>query len=252
MADEAQGDLLTEASQTETTSPWFSEENAEVVKRCGWKSADDVIKGYRGLEKDYSGRVKMPSPESSAEEVRAFYQKTGCPENPDGYEIKYPEGMPEVLCLPDEIVTTIKQSAFDTGVNKLAFETTLNAVMQGQWDMLVRGREVGERALKEELGGKYDAELAIARRFCETCSDEFRTLLEKTGLGNNPVFVKEFVAKGKQTLSDTLVRGKPSGGGEEGEEYVPKNLNSPGMYATGEDEESKKARAYFESRGHKY
>ena len=251
MADEAQGDLLTQGvSQTEVTS-WHSEENAEVVKRCGWSNADDAIKGYRGLEKDYSGRVKMPSPESSAEEVRAFYQKTGCPENPEGYEVKYPEEMPEFLRLPDAMMTAVKQSAYDTGVNKMAFETTLNSVMQAQWDMFNQGREAGEKALREELGEKYDAELIIAQRFCETCSDEFRALLEQTGLGNNPIFVKEFTAKGKQTLSDTLIRGS-SGGTKEEDEYVPQYKDSPEMYSTGEDEESKKARVWHTARGYKY
>ena len=247
MTDEAQGDNLLTASQTETTSPWFSDENKEVVERCGWKTADDAIKGYRGLEKDYSGRVKMPSPESSAEEIRAFYQKTGCPENPEGYEIKdVPEGVPR----DEGIENAMKQIAYDGGVSKQAFEN----IVKGYYDKITAdmqaGREAGEKTLREEFGDKYDAEIATAQRFCATCSDEFKELLEKTGLGNNPIFVKEFAVKGKQTLNDTLIKGDQTGDTKEG--YVPKYKDSPEMYTTGDDEESKKARDYFVARGHVY
>ncbi len=253
MADEAQGDLLTqEVSQQETTSPWYSEENKEVVERCGWKEPNDVIKGYRGLEKDYSGRVKMPSPESSAEEIRAFYQKTGCPENPEGYEIAGVDDLSAELGVElrnEGVEAAMKQIAYDQGVSKQAFES----IVKGYYDRLATdlrtGKEAGEKALKNELGKEYDESITIANRFFDTCSEEFCSLIKTTGLANNPIVVKEFIDKGKQTLSDTLVRGSASGGEEE---YVPRYKDSPEMYATDESEDGAKARTYFEARGHKF
>ncbi len=246
--NEAQGSLLEADKPVETTSSWFSAENAELVKQRGWNNGDDVIKGYRNVEKMASGMIKVPTPASAAEEVRAFYQKTGCPENPEGYEIAVPEEMSNLRDEGGE--SAIKQIAYDQGVNKQAFE----AIVKGYYDKLsadmVASRESGEKSLKEELGDKYDESLAIARRFCDTCSDEFKQLLEQTGLGNNPIVIKEFLAKGKQTMADTLIKGSAEGEKEEG--YVPQYLNSPEQYATGEDDESKKARAFFEARGHRY
>jgi len=245
--NEAQGDLLTETSPVETTS-WYSEENKDVVERCGWKDPNDAVKSYREIEKMSSGRIKMPTPESSAEEIRAFYQKTGCPENPEGYEITVPE---EVATFRDEgIENAMKAIAHEQGVSKQAFEKIVNGYYESIADGLRVGREQGEAALKKELGDKYEAELSIGKRFCQTCSDEFQDLLVQSGLGNNPVFIKEFIAKGKQIMSDTLIQGEVGGDREDG--YVPTYKTSPEMYRTGDDEDSVKARAYFTARGHTY
>ena len=246
--NEAQESLLSADKPVEATS-WYSEEYKDVVARTGWKDPNDAIKSYRELEKTYSGRVKMPSPESSAEEIRAFYQKTGCPENPDGYEVKVPEGLPENL-RDEQIENAMKKIAYDNGVSKQAFEK----IVQGYYEKFATdlrvGRENAEKTLREELGAKYDEELTVAKRFCDTCSDEFKQLLDETGLGNNPIVIKEFIAKGKQTMSDTLIKG--SAEGDKKDDYVPQYKDSPSMYATGEDEESVKARAYFTARGYKY
>ena len=246
--DEAQGDLLgTEASQTEATS-WYSDEYKDVVKRTGWKDPNDAIKGYRELEKNYSGRVKLPSPESSAEEIRAFYQKTGCPENPDGYDVSIPE---ELESYRDEnIEKAVKQIAYDNGVSKQAFESIVKGYYERLNTDMQASREAGERALKEEFNDKYDEVVTIANRFFDSCSPEFCELVKSSGLANNPIFIKEFMNKGKQTMSDTLIKGDVEGEKEEG--YVPQYKDSPEMYRNGEDEDSVKSRAYFSARGFKY
>lgn len=247
MADEAGSDLL-EVSQTETTSNWYSPENAEVVERTGWKNGDDAIKGYRELEKNYSGRVKMPSPESSAEEIRSFYQKTGCPENPDGYELPEQEGdFPQ----NESMEKAMRQIAYDMGVTKQSFE----AIVKGYYDQMnadmVASKEAGERVLKEDLGDKYDEEIGIAVRFLDTCSEDFCGLAKQLGLLNNPIFIKEFIAKGKQILDDTLIKSDTQGDKAEGD-YTPAYPDSPEMYANGDDEDSTKGREWHTARGYKY
>ncbi len=252
MADEAQGDLLTtEASQTETTSNWHGEENADLVKQKGWSSGDDAVNSYRELEKSYSGRIKMPSPESSADEIRQFYQKTGCPENPEGYEVTAPEGLE---AFRDEgIEGAMKQIAYDQGVSKQAFESIVKGYYEKLNSDMQAGREAGEAELKKEYPGeKYDELINTANRFFDSCSEEFCALVKASGLANNPVFIKEFCNKGKQTLSDTLIKGSADGDKPTGDGYTPQYPNSPEMYANGEDEDSVKGRAYHTARGHKY
>lgn len=249
MVEAAQGDLLTqEISQTETT--WFGEENKELVAQRGWKSGDDAISSYRELEKSYSGRVKMPSPESSAEEIRAFYQKTGCPENPEGYEVTgLPEDMPDFI-RNEETEKALKQIAYDTGVSKQAFEAIVKGFYEKADADIRANRLQGEKDLREEHGDKYEEVVNIAGRFFDTCSPEFCELVKATGLANHPVFINEFNNKGKQTMADVLVKG--TGGEPAKDAYVPEYKDSPEMYKSGEDEDSVKSRAYFEARGHKY
>lgn len=249
---EAQTDLLTETStetsQTETTSQWYSDEYKDVVSRTGWKDPNDAIKGYRELEKNFSSRVKLPSPESSAEEIRAFYQKTGCPENPEGYEVPVVEGTEHLR--DEDTENALKQVAYENGVNKQAFE----AIVKGYYEKLASDmqatRQAGEKELREKHGDKYDEVVNVANRFFDSCSEEFCQLVKDSGLANNSVFIEEFFNKGKQTMSDTLVKGETEGKKEDG--YVPTYPDSPEMYASGEDEESQKARAYFEAKGYKY
>lgn len=249
MAESEQSLLSAEAAteNSEQVTQWYGEEYKELVSAKGW-DANGFLKSYKELEGSLGSRAKLPTPESSAEEIRAFYQKTGCPENPDGYEVPVVEGAEAFR--NENVENNLKAIAHEQGVSKQAFES----IVKGYYDQILAdtqaSREQGEAALRQELGVKYDEEMVVARRFCEECSDEFRELLETSGLGNSPVFVKEFINLGRKTMSDTIVKGNTDGETKDG--YVPRYKDSPEMYATGEGEESVKAREYFKARGHAY
>ncbi len=247
--NEAQGDLLQGADQTETTS-WYSDENKDVVERCGWKGPNDVIQSFRNVEKMSSGMVKMPTPESSAEEIRAFYQKRGCPENPEGYEVIVSETLPESF-RDEGMEGWVRQQLYDDGASKQLGENLIKGYYEKLATDLATAKEAGEKVLREEFADKYDENVEIANRFFDTCTPEFCSLVKLSGLASNPIFIREFFNKGQQTMADTLIKGSAEGTKEE-DGYAPKNINSPEMYATMEGEEGKKARAWFEARGHKY
>jgi hypothetical protein len=143
----------------------------------------------------------------------------------------------------------MKEVALEAGVPKVAFEKIVGSYYEKIAADMQAGMEQGMTALRDELGDKYEAEVEIAKRFAGNCSEEFRGLVESTGLGNNPIFIKEFISLGKKTMSDSLVRGTADNNDDKG--YKPR-YSSPDMYATGDDAESVKARAYFTKRGHKY
>ena len=237
-------------TETPVETAWHSEENAELVTQQGWKSPDDPIRDYRELQKSASGNVKIPGEESSPEERSAFYNKIGRPDTPEGYEIT---DIPENVGMDDETLNELRNDAFKAGVPKVAFETVLKNYLNRMSEQVVQSRVDGERVLKEEVWkGDYDKNIEIAKRYVtEHCSDEFKQVLEDTGLGNNPVFAKHFFEQGKKTLSDTLIKGSQNSGEREAE-YRPQYPNDPAMYKNGDDEESKNARAYFISKGHVY
>ena len=236
--------------EPETTS-WFGEENAEYVQQKGWNGGDAAIKSYRELERNASGKVKMPdfsNPEQNAEEIRAFYQKTGCPENPDGYALDIPEGGEDYL--DEDTLAVIKKAAWDSGSSQQAVSATVKSVIDSMITRDIKTKEQSEVALKEELGPEYDGSMEVAKRFYEKCSPEFIEFMERTKLGNNPVMIKEFISLGKKTMGDTLIKGEAGNSEEAG--YKPAYPDSPEMYAGGEGPESDKARAYFTAKGHKY
>ena len=251
METEAQGTLLEAEATTkqETTSQWYPDEYEDVVKRAGWQGPADAVKSYRELEKSASGKVKLPvEGQSSAEEIRAFYEKTGCPKTPDGYTVNIPE---EVSHLRDEPMETVmKEIAYKKGVSEQAFDAIVGNYYKAMADRAVQEAQQAKLELKQELGDKYEEGVEIAQRFVGTCSKEFQELMEQTGMGRHPVFIKEFIAKGKQTMADTLIKGEQTANTDK--EYKPANINSPEMYEYGDDEESVKARKYFSDRGHVY
>jgi hypothetical protein len=248
---EPEGDLLTagavEGNQEQTTQ-WYPQEYSEKITQKGWTEPTEAVKSYFELEKAMGGRVKIPTEDSTEDEINAFYKKTGRPENPDGYEINVPE---ELDMLRDESMEAwARQALFEGGASKALGEK----IIQGWYEKvnadLAASKEAGERELKQEFAAQYDENIAIADRYFATCSPEFIDLCKRMGLASNPVFIKEFLNKGKQTMADTLVKGTQDNPDDKG--YKPAYPDSPSMYAGGDDEESKKARAYFEARGHKY
>ena len=244
---EESASLMTE---TPPETVWHSEENADIVERKGWKSPDDAVKSYRESEKMSSGQVKIPGEEASPEELSSFYTKIGRPDTPEGYEIT---DIPDNVGMDDETLSQLRNDAFKAGVPKVAFETVLKNYLNRMSEQVVQSRVDGEKVLKEEVWkGDYDKNIEIAKRYVtEHCSDEFKQVLEDTGLGNNPVFAKHFFEQGKKTLSDSLIKGSQDSGEREAE-YKPAYPKSPDMYKNGDDEESKKARAYFTAKGHVY
>lgn len=64
------------------------------------------------------------------------------------------------------------------------------------------------------IGGEKLAEnLAIAKRAIDLAPPEFKALLNETGYGNHPVFVKACIAWGKALSPDTVAKGDKPGDG---------------------------------------
>jgi hypothetical protein len=251
MAYEPTTDLIGNESSSdnqEQTTQWYDESNAELVTNKGWKTPNDAVKSYSELEKSMGGRVKIPTDESSAEERNAFYQKTGRPDNPDGYTPEIPEAMEEFR--DEGMEAFVRQALFDGGASKQAGEN----LIQGYYNKLnadmAAAKIAGEKQLHEEFGADYDANITIADRYFSSADPEYIALMKRAQLLSNPIFIKHNLEKGKQTMSDTLVTGQTANSDDKG--YKPQYTKDPSFYANGEDEESKKARAWFEARGHTY
>jgi len=250
---EPEGDLLTAENQEQTTQNWrdgVADEYREGVSK--FETPNDLAKGYLEIEKLSGSKIKLPTPESSAEEVSAFYDRVGRPANADGYELPRPD-MPEGMTYNEDFEKAIRSVAYEAGISKAQLQALSKAFNEYQVQEytnfnaeLQRTHEEGERVLKEKWGAKYDENLEVARRACKELGDEdFTNLLVESKLGNNPVFIKAFHNIGMKILNDTLVKGE--GGGEKKDEYVPAYKDSPGMYANDTSEEGEKARAWFKA-----
>ena len=252
-------EILVETEQKTEAAPWFSQENAEVVQRTGWKSPDDAIQSYRNLEKMDSGKVKIPTAESPADEVSAFYSKLGRPETAEGYKVpKVGEGQEVNKEFFGGMATIAHEAGMsDSQFSKMAEKYIAFEVQQREAELVEfnRYREESDRKLHETYGADYDANIELSKRaYTEYANDDLKALLATdkfVGLMNEPAFIDMMVNIGKKNMDDTFVR---SDGQTEvkKDDYVPASPNSPTMYETGDDEGSAKARAYFRSKGHIY
>ena len=110
------------SSNGANATPWtagMDEGQAAFVSNKGWSNAADVVNGYRELESlrgvPADRLLKLPDPASAtADDYNHVYTALGRPENADGYDIKLPDGAPEVL---QPRVDAFKQKAFELGLN---------------------------------------------------------------------------------------------------------------------------------------
>lgn len=232
-------------------------EQLAAKKWSGDATKDAVYESYFALEKSMGDKVKIPTAESSAEDISSFYQKIGCPEKPDGYEILRPE-LPEGMEYDEQFETDIRGIAKDIGITQSQMGRLFAAYndyqingFNAQTAEITAGFQAGQKALHEEWGGEYDANVQIAQQACkELGSDEFAEMLVTTGIGNNAVFVKTFCGIGKKIINDSFVSGSLAT--KEVDGYVPASPNSPQQYTNMDGENGAKARAYFRAKGHIY
>lgn len=225
-------------------------------------SKNALAKGYDELFTKMGTAVQIPTNQTAPEEIAAFYNKIGRPETKEGYDSFKTSELPEGMNYDEEFEMTMRGIAHEAGISKAQMVKLVKAYNDYQIATFGQVRDEnlrlvaeGEKALKENWGGEYDKNFEIAERACaelipnEELRAQFAELVTDKGLRNNPVFAEVFLGIGKSMLDDTLPRGQQPQGPEG---FVPASPNSPDMYAFGDSEECKKARAYFRAKGHVY
>lgn len=130
---------------------------------------------------------------------------------------KYDFAMPEGFDLNQEVAGEFEayarelnlpqdkaQSVVDMGVKLLqsaqAQQAEAYQQTQEQWrNEVVNDKEIGGQALAENL--------SYAAKVLDTFAPDLRSVLDETGLGNHPAFVKAFIKIGKAISEDRLVGG---------------------------------------------
>ncbi len=210
-------------------------------------------KGYVELQDLMSKQAKIPE-EGDTDGWDKFYVNLGRPETPDKYELHIPEGMEH----DKDFIVAVQGAAHKAGLNQSQWATIEDTYNRYLMESTKRHDErVGK--LNEERWDKYKVEWAesktvenieLAKRlFSDLAPSELKEIMTIDDVEKDPILVNLYSTIGRKLADDTLVKGEApkSEGGS-----VPKFKESPEMYAAGDDEESKKARAYFEARGHVY
>ena len=200
------------AEETEATwqTQYLSEELRENDTLSKFKDVGSLSNSYLELQKMVGSRDKIPTDESSEEELNTFYTKLGRPESPDKYEINVPSDGGAGTPYDEKLYGDFLDRAFKSGLtNKQAQEAIdFYSQMNEESDInstasMQQAKVNAETALKKEWGAKdYEKNLAISRRaFNRFADDDLKKFVEETGVSNNVAMVR-FLHKIGKSFSD--------------------------------------------------
>lgn len=137
--------------------------------------------------------------------------KPVAPEKYDFTALKLPEGVALDQPLLDAVSPVFKELGLtQEGASKLV-EAHIKHLIAAEakresdfTDFMKRSVSEHQAAIRKEWGGAYDANLATAQKgMARVFSAEAKKLLDETGLGSHPEFLKAFLAVGKMVSEDT-------------------------------------------------
>jgi hypothetical protein len=88
----------------------------EWIGTKGYKSVADIAKAAHGAESLIGRSVQIPGDDAKPEDLQKFYGKLGRPEQPEGYDFKLPEGIPETMPYDAEFAGSFKPVAHGLGL----------------------------------------------------------------------------------------------------------------------------------------
>lgn len=137
--------------------------------------------------------------------------KPSAPVIPEKYEFKVPEGVQIDNAFVDVMTPVFKDLGLtQEQVNKLVepytkYGTELETKREADFQRWMKdSAESNIAAARKEWGNDFDGNLKVAQRgLARIFGAEGKRLLDETGLGNHPEFLKAFFAVGKMIQEDT-------------------------------------------------
>ena len=209
-----EGDNLIQAEESVEEATWQTDHLPEDLRDnetlSKFKDVGSLGNSYLELQKMVGSRDKIPTEESSEEEVNSFYNKLGRPETPDSYDIKVPDQGGAAVAYDEKLYSEFLTTAHKSGLTNRQAQDAIDfyAKMNEESDInstasMQQSKVNAEIALKKEWGTKdYDKNLAISRRaFNRFADDDLKKFVEETGVSNNVAMVR-FLHKIGKSFSD--------------------------------------------------
>ena len=203
MSDEAEGSVETGNPEVGVTQDWTAglDEYSDTIEAKGWSGTADVLKSYVNLERQVGAdKVVLPAEGSELSEWEGW-SKLGTPETADEYQLASPEGFE---AYSEDLSNWFRNAAFEMKLPKtmaqgLHDRFIENFISQNQMaeNERIDKRKSWENELHQEYGSAFDQRVEAGKRALrEYGSPEVHRILEETGLGSNPDFVRMFVKMG--------------------------------------------------------
>jgi len=207
----------------ESTPDWHST-LPEDLRRPAEKFASpaDVVRSYAALERRLGRSVTIPGDDATPAEIEAFYTRLGRPPTPDGYRIAMPAGA-SPSSQPDPVAEArlagFLAAVHAAGAPQATVQAAVDWYRQESAEVAAEAarrtqaaRAEADAALRREWGAGYDRRFGLARRALRHFGGpDLAATLDRTGLGNDPAWVRAFARIGEAMAEDALVSGDPVG-----------------------------------------
>ena len=169
----------------------FRKENREkFASLAKYKSLDELadaaLKGDNVKEPDYTGYIKIPTGDSSKEDIKDFLTKLGVPEGPDKYSIPQEENP---TALVSGMEKTLRDAAYRAGMTDSqtksmwgVFRALVDTASQ-QGEAYIRDRRENFDARYEKLFSEQYQQKEQRDQAMKESLGYFKTFLSDTGLG---------------------------------------------------------------------
>ena len=127
---------------------------------------ESLAKSYQELQSRMGNSVRLPSSESTPEETRAFYQKMGMPETPEGYKV--PEGL-------EEAFGEFQQIAHSANLTQQQF-SKMASLQEEMADKQNKYLEESAERLQGKWGDNYEMANSLAKGAVEALSEHSEVL----------------------------------------------------------------------------
>lgn len=193
-AEEGKSDKDTTEPKPSETPAYFSQfkkENREKFSSLSkYKSldelADAVLKGEEKEEPNYEGYLKLPTKDSTTEELKEFMKKLGVPESSDKYTFKAKD---DDTALVKAAEKTQKEASLRAGLTDSQAEAmwgVTNAVIDTQMKLLSEAEEKHKASFNERFDSLFKESYPDKNRREEAekeAINRFSALMGETGLG---------------------------------------------------------------------
>jgi hypothetical protein len=177
-----------------------------------YKSADELAKGFKNLEKfigkkEVVNGIQVPAEGASPEEMNDFYMQLGRPEAADKYalpdDIKFPEGSD--LAAEKTLISSI---AFDLGLSNKQAESLFKIYSEKTTETFKQTQEQATTAFysaaEEAFGKDYRSNVELAKKGAKALGGADKLNLEDV---SSPLLLKALAMLGKDVGEDNFEKG---------------------------------------------
>jgi len=186
-------------------------QNHEAFGKYG--KVGDLAKDFLEL-RNRTQRPSLPGDDSPDEERQAFYKAFGRPDQANGYSIEGMEGVD-----PNHPgIQQLMAVAHESGMSQKQFERVFGHLVQqgseatkAQQQAMKAALQDADKGLRDDWKDQYPAKREYAMRGYKQLDDQTRKSLEKSGVINQPWFIKMMAQAGESTAEGRFIRGGTQG-----------------------------------------